>query len=165
MSTTLVCPVPLEQQPVQEYQELKQSWFYGWALVSGFKFLKPLIIVWGLSWLISAPIATASFPMAKEPLHFGLSAGAGAFVIPMLLLVRLYFGWTYIRDRLMQDTIVYEESGWYDGQTWKKTEEVLQRDRLIASYDVMPMLARLRKAVGGLLGVVGAGALVWIVVG
>ena len=30
-SSVSVCPVPLEQQPVNEYQQLQDSWFYSWA--------------------------------------------------------------------------------------------------------------------------------------
>jgi len=49
----------------------------------------------------------------------------------LLALVRLYLGW-YMCDRLISPTIFYEESGWYDGQTWTKPSEVLQR--LIVTY-------------------------------
>ena len=161
----LVCPVPFEQRPIQEYQELKQSWFFGWVFADWLNFLKPLIFLWGLSWVVAAPIAEASFPMSKLPLQFALSAAAGAMVVPMLLLTHLYFGWVYIRDRLASETIVYEESGWYDGQTWDKPEEVLQRDRLIATYEVTPALVRLQKVFGGVLGSILAGCFVWVIVG
>jgi hypothetical protein len=44
----------------------------------------------------------------------------------------------------MNATITYEESGWYDGQTWVKTNVVLQQDRLVGTYEVLPILNRLR---------------------
>lgn len=160
-----VCPVPLEQRPVQEYEGLKQSCFFGWAFAHWFGLLRPIVIAWGISWLITGPIAAASFPIHKYPLQFALSAGAGALFIPSLLLVRLYLGWLYIRDRLIKDTVTYEESGWYDGQIWQKPEEVIQRDRLIAVYQVTPVLTRLKKVFGGILGILGTGSLVWILMG
>jgi len=44
----------------------------------------------------------------------------------------------------MNASVNYEESGWYDGQTWIKTNEILIQDRLIGSYEVLPILHRLR---------------------
>ena len=37
---------------------------------------------------------------------------------------------------LLMDGMADEETGWYDGQVWVKTPELLARDRLLASYRV-----------------------------
>ncbi|XP_039031777.1 uncharacterized protein LOC120166612 [Hibiscus syriacus] len=37
-----------------------------------------------------------------------------------------------------------EETGWYDGQIWVKTAEVLARDRLLGSFTVKPVLIKLK---------------------
>lgn len=103
----------------------------------------PIGILWGLSWLITWPIASVSFPWAKMPLHLGLSAAVGALVLPTLALIQLYLGWRYVQGRLLQAKIPYEESGWYDGQIWTKPDEVLNRDRLIVQYEIRPVLQRL----------------------
>jgi len=47
----------------------------------------------------------------------------------------------------MNATIAYEESGWYDGQIWIKTNEVLIQDRLIGVYEVLPIMDRLRRII------------------
>ena len=161
----LVCPVPLEQRPILEYKDLKEAWFFGWASAPWFNFLKPIVLVWLISWLLTAPIAQSSFPMHKLPLQFSLSAAGGALIIPVLLLIRLYFGWIYIQNRLRAETIEYEESGWYDGQKREKTAEILQRNRLIASYEVAPILGRLHRVFVSLMGLVVCGSIVWIWVG
>jgi len=144
MSSAPVCPVPKEQQPLEEYQALKDAWLFKWATLERFQYYRPLIIFLGLGWLISAPIAAVSFPTAKEPIHFALSSVAGATTIPLLVLFRIYLGWLYIRNRLSDTSVVYEESGWYDGQTWEKPPEVVQRDRLIVTYQIQPVLNRLK---------------------
>ncbi|MEB3211437.1 MAG: CGLD27 family protein [Leptolyngbyaceae bacterium] len=144
MSSVPVCPVPKEQQPLEEYQALKDAWFFRWAALERFQYHRPFIVFWGIGWLISAPIASVSFPMAKDPVHFGLSSAAGATIIPLLVLLRIYLGWFYIRNRLLDETVVYEESGWYDGQVWDKPPEVVERDRLIVSYQIQPILNRLK---------------------
>ena len=58
--------------------------------------------------------------------------------------MRLYLGWSYVIDRLFSATIFYEESGWYDGQVWVKTPEMLIKDRLIGTHCVLPILQRVK---------------------
>jgi len=77
------------------------------------------------------------------------------------VLLRLYLGWSYVCDRLSQETIGYEESGWYDGQTWTKPPEVLSRDRLIVSYQVQPILQRLQRTLGIIAILIISGSLLW----
>lgn len=160
-SSAPVCPVPKEQQPIHEYQALQESWFYRWALFERFKYVRPFLVLWGVGWIVSGPVADVSFPMAKEPLYFALSGAAGASVIPLLALFRLYLGWFYIRNRLTDESVVYEESGWYDGQIWQKTPEVLQRDRLIVTYQIQPLMHRLRSTFFAFLGSFAFGGIIW----
>lgn len=162
-SSAPVCPVPTEQQPLNEYQELQESWFFRWAMLQGLGYWKPIIILWGVGLIFSAPVAMVSFPMAKYPVQFALSAAAGAMIVPTLALVRLYLGWMYVRDRLSQAEIFYEESGWYDGQVWTKPEEVLQRDRLIVSYEIQSLLKRLVRTFGALALLLLCGGAMWTV--
>jgi hypothetical protein len=143
-SSTPVCPVPAEQQPINEYQDLKESWFFRWATLDLWGYLKPILILWGLSWLVSAPVAAASFSPSKHLAHFLLSGAVGALIVPALALLQLYLGWRYVHDRLIQPEVFYEESGWYDGQVWTKPEEVWQRDRLIATYQIQSIIKRLQ---------------------
>lgn len=161
-SSAPVCPVPAEQQPINEYQELQESWFFRWATLKFSGYLKPIVTLWLLSWVIAAPVAAVSFPPAKYPIQFFLSGSAGAMVIPTLALIRLYLGWIYVCDRLSQETIFYEESGWYDGQSWQKPEEVLQRDRLIVTYQIRAPLRRLQVTFIVIASLLFADALIWI---
>lgn len=145
-----VCPVPLDQQPLNEYQALRTSWFYGWPALDGGQYGRRLAVVWGLGWLVAGPVAAASFDPTRQPLPFLLSGMAGASLLLALLLVRLYLGWRYINQRLLSRTIFYEESGWYDGQTWDKTPEAQVQDRLVSVHQVQPLLTRVAWSLGGL---------------
>lgn len=161
-SSIQVCPVPLEQQPVNEYEELKESWFFRWATLENRLFLRKIAVIWLIGWLLSSPIAAASFSPNKSVLPFILFSNLGAGLILALILLQLFFGWHYVSDRLKKETIFYEESGWYDGQTWPKPPEMLTRDRLIVSYQINPILGRLTR-IGGLLALLMAGdGMVWL---
>ncbi|KAF9617701.1 hypothetical protein IFM89_038201 [Coptis chinensis] len=48
----------------------------------------------------------------------------------------MYLGWAYVGNRLLSATVEYEETGWYDGQVWIKSAQVLARDRLLGSYSI-----------------------------
>ncbi|XGV95967.1 MAG: CGLD27 family protein [Leptolyngbya sp. BL-A-14] len=160
-SSVSSCPVPFEQQPLNEYQELKESWFFRWAMLDLPQYIRKLLWIWGWSWLIAGPIAAASFPPAKYPAQFALTGMAGAALFLLLVLIRLYLGWTYIRSRLSNATIFYEESGWYDGQLWEKPPEMLVQDRLVVTYQIQPILKRLTQTFGVLAIMSTVGALVW----
>jgi hypothetical protein len=160
-SSVSVCPVPTEQQPINEFQALQESWFFRWATLDLWAYLKPLIILWTLSWMVAAPVAAVSFPVSKHLLKFLLSGAIGASVLPILALVHLWLGWRYVCDRLSQAEIFYEESGWYDGQTWTKPEDVLQRDRLVVTYQIRPLLKRLHQTFGVLAALFLVSGLAW----
>lgn len=164
-SSTPVCPVPFEQQPINEFADLQESWFFRWALLDLSAYIKPLVVLWCLSWAIVGPVAAVSFSPGRHLGQFLLSSAAGACIIPLLALLRLGLGWVYVRDRLLKETIFYEESGWYDGQTWTKPAEVLQRDRLIVTYQIQPILQRLRWTFGVFALLFLAGGAVWTLLG
>lgn len=155
------CPVPTEQQPLNEYEELKVSWLFRDCALNWREHITKMVWIWSLSWVVAGPVAAASFPPHKHIAQFILCGAAGASIGVVLLLVRLYLGWFYVSDRLFSSTVFYEESGWYDGQTWTKPEDVLNRDRLIATYEIKPILRRLQLTFAGLAGMFVAGSIVW----
>ncbi|MGL5083860.1 MAG: CGLD27 family protein [Microcoleaceae cyanobacterium] len=157
-----VCPVPFEQRPVNEYLELRESWLFNWVTLDWPQYLRKLSWVWGWSWLICGPVAAASFAPQKYWVKFLLTGGAGASLILTLFVVRLYLGWVYIQSRLKSPMVFYEESGWYDGQTWAKTPEFLAQDQLILTYQVQPLLMRLQQTFCGLSMLVVVGGLGWL---
>lgn len=74
----------------------------------------------------------------------------------------MYLGWAYVGNRLLSATVEYEETGWYDGQIWVKTPEVLARDRLLGSFSVKPVLTRVKNTLIGLAVTLGLCALLFV---
>lgn len=159
-SSTSSCPVPDDQLPLNEYQALRDAWLFRWATFSWQGLGLRLFWVWALSLAIAAPVAGGSFPPGKQLGHFLLGSAAGAGAVVLLVLVRIYSGWLYVRGRLLSETVEYEESGWYDGQRWTKTSESLTQDRLVAQYQAQPPIRQLQKTFGalGLAYLLGVGA-------
>jgi Conserved in the green lineage and diatoms 27 len=158
------CPVPKEQQPINEYQELQNSWFFGWAKLAPAKYITKLIWVGVWSLIVTAPLAEASFSIAKSPIQFGVCAIGGSLVFITFAAIRLYLGWIHVKERLYNESVFYEESGWYDGQTWIKTPEILDRDRLIVSYEVQPILKRIQLTFLTILITTIVGISAWMII-
>ncbi|VVA11814.1 PREDICTED: DUF1230 [Prunus dulcis] len=140
------CPVPPEQQPINEYQNLSTSFPFSWASGDLIEYCSRLIAT-GSSFalLVGLPVASVGALGAQsEPLKQSLYAVSSGFLVVTLAVVRMYLGWAYVGNRLLSATVEYEETGWYDGQMWVKTAEVLARDRLLGSFSVTPVLGRLK---------------------
>ncbi len=148
MSVT-ICPVPPDQRPINEFQALQESWFFGWSRIENQNFWRLIILFWVLPWSISGPVAASSFPWEDYPLVWVLTAAAGANVGISLIILRLYLGWGYVGKRLWGETVIYEETGWYDCQAWEKPPEELAKDRLIVTYQVNPIMQRLGRLLLG----------------
>ncbi|MFO8238745.1 MAG: CGLD27 family protein [Prochlorococcaceae cyanobacterium] len=146
---SVACPVPPAQRPLQQYQELRDSWFFAWPRDGHSGLLRAL----GLSWLLILPVtllvSSGSWVLRHQPLQLLLAGAVAAIVLPTLLLTRQWLGWRSIHQRLMSERVEYEESGWYDGQVWEKPLSWRQQDLLVARHQVRPVLLRLRQAVVG----------------
>ncbi|XP_019437739.1 PREDICTED: uncharacterized protein ycf36 [Lupinus angustifolius] len=140
------CPVPLEQQPINEYQSLSTSFPFSWASGDVVEYGSRLVVTGAaFAILVGLPVAWYGTVGAEsEPLkRIVCGASSGVFVVT-LAVVRMYLGWAYVGNRLLSATVEYEETGWYDGRVWVKTAEVLARDRLLGSFSVKPVLSRLK---------------------
>lgn len=142
------CPVPPEQRPLQQYQELRHSWFFAWPSASLAGLLKPLAISWLLITPLTVLVASGSWVLRHDPTRLVLAGMVAALALPTLLLVRQWLGWSTVHKRLVRERVDYEESGWYDGQVWEKPLAWRQQDLLVAQHQVRPMLARLQQAIG-----------------
>ncbi|KAL2317909.1 hypothetical protein Fmac_031785 [Flemingia macrophylla] len=140
------CPVPQEQQPINEYHSLSTSFPFSWAAGDPVEYGSRLFAT-GASFALLVGLPVAWFGSAgaqAEPVKRVLCAASSGLFVVTLAVVRMYLGWAYVGNRLLSATVEYEETGWYDGQIWVKTAEVLARDRLLGSFSVKPVLSRLK---------------------
>ncbi len=147
----MTCPVPKDQQPLNEYIELKEAFFYRWAKLTRSQYLQTIFLMWLGFTVLFAPVAISIESPSRHLVQFICVAGIGGsvgLVLPVLLLLS---GWSHVKQRLDSDKVFYEESGWYDGQTWEKPEADLVKDRLLVTYEIKPVLNRLQKTLLGLI--------------
>ena len=136
------CPVPREQQPTNEFIELSKS-----IIFSSSKTKKTLILVlikfWVISFAIFLIISSGSVYFKTSIFKYILLSFFSSLSIPLLISIRLYLGWNHVFKRLTSEKVEYEESGWYDGQVWLKPLVLKEKESLIASIEVKPILKNL----------------------
>lgn len=139
-----ICPVPYDQQPINEYYSLKDSCFFAWSTFSVYKYVFNVFLIFCILFIFCLPLTFSVVSFKQNLLGACLINIALVNFLIILIFIRLYLGWSYVVKRLVSATIFYEESGWYDGQIWIKTVESLTQDRLIGTYEVMPLINRIQ---------------------
>ena len=136
------CPVPKEQQPTNEFIELSKSKVFSWP-----KSKKSLIIVllqfWAGTFFLFLIISSGSVYFKSSLVKYIFLSFFSSLSIPLLVSIRLYLGWNHVFKRLTSEKVEYEESGWYDGQTWIKPLNLKEKESLIAFEEVKPILKNL----------------------
>ena len=138
------CPVPFDQQPLNEYISLKQSCFFSWSILPVKSYLNTIYTIFAFLVALCAPFIFAIMPNNTSILISCLLDTCIVTFIIIMIFIRLYQGWSYVIKRLVSATVFYEESGWYDGQIWVKTVEIMTKDRLIGLYEVTPYINRIK---------------------
>jgi len=136
------CPVPKEQQPTNEFLELSKSIVFSWP-----KTKKTLILVlfkfWIGAFILFLIISSGSVYFKTSILKYIILSLFSSLSIPLFVSIRLYLGWKHVFKRLTSERVEYEESGWYDGQVWIKPLVLKEKESLIATIEVKPILKNL----------------------
>ena len=141
-----LCPVPIDQIPIIEYKNLSASKFFSWPKNKKTYFYQKLIFSWFLFLPITIIISTGSIQLVHSPLKLFLFSLIFSLFLPLFLIVRNLLSWSYIYKRLKSEKIEYEESGWYDGQTWEKPTQWRAKEFLIANHDIQPIIKKVETA-------------------
>ena len=139
----IICPVPLNQRPLNEFNSIRNSWIISWPFLKRSIFYRKLVLSWLLITPISFTISYGSDYLKNNIFDLTFVSFTASLLVPILLLIRQWLSWVYIYNRLNSETIEYEESGWYDGQIWEKPIEWRSKDLLIAQHQVKPILNHL----------------------
>ena len=155
------CPVPMDQRPSSQLKEVAEGLVSGWGGLDGKSYAVRLTILCGFFFTVIAyPIASETYNPEIQWTEAHVAAMLGSLVAVSAITLNIHNSWDYVRNRLLSATIEYEETGWYDGQVYVKTPEMLAKDRLDGTYVCGPAVARCKKTMlacgAGVLGCVFA---------
>lgn len=101
------CPVPQEQQPINEYQSLSTSFPFSWAAGDVVEFGSRLFVV-GFSFALFVGLPVAWFGTVgaqSEPAKRIVCAASSGVLAVTFAVVRMYLGWAYVGNRLLSATV------------------------------------------------------------
>lgn len=156
----LLCPVPEEQKPINEYIGLKENPLTNWTTLSKTNYQKK---IFSFSFFLFFFLSLIRFQELFQYLFSENSIGQQILSFNELLiflewvliniLITLflvfvfitinYSRWKQIQIRFNNPRLFYEEASWYDGQIWEKPFAIIKNDRLISTQKVQPILQRI----------------------
>ena len=139
----IICPVPQNQRPINEFNSIRNSWIISWPFLERNIFYRKLIFSWLFFTPVSFTISYGSDYLRNNFFELIFISLISSLAFPILLLIRQWLSWVYIYKRLNSEKIEYEESGWYDGQIWEKPIDWRAKDLLIAQHPIKPILNHL----------------------
>ena len=140
----IICPVPQNQRPINEFNSIRNSWIISWPFLERNIFYRKLTFSWLFITPVSLTISYGSDYLKNNIFELIFLSFTASLLFPILILIRQWLSWVYIYKRLNSEKIEYEESGWYDGQTWEKPISWRAKDLLIAQHQIKPILNHLK---------------------
>jgi hypothetical protein len=123
----LLCPIPEDQKPINQYINLKRNFFLTFFLCWPKFSLKIFFLTFFLF-----------FQILTKSLSFNL------YFFPIftlfLFLNSICLQWIDLNKRFKAPRLIYEEASWYDGQLWEKPFILIKNDKLISSQKIEPIL-------------------------
>ena len=137
----LLCPVPDDQKPINEYLNLKENKFLNWGNLNtnkNKKFLATLFLTF-FSFFSIGQLQVLSFSSFFESLF-------NTLVIIQFFLLVILIRWITINEKFQNSRLIYEEASWYDGQIWEKPFFLIKNDKLISTQKIEPILEEIIKS-------------------
>ena len=136
----LLCPVPEDQKPINEYIGLKENPLTNWTTLAK-KNYNGKIIRWFTFLFTLFSIGTSGeIPSVMDWIVKNIFWTILCFLFFYLVLL---WRWNQVKIRFNESRLFYEEASWYDGQIWEKPFLLIKNDRLITSQKIDPILNRL----------------------
>jgi len=144
----LLCPIPENQKPINEYLSLKENKLNEWNLLNQKEYQKFLLIFFLSSFFLISFFNPINLNLLKINFFswFNLQSLLSinfTLIFLFISLLRLYD----IEKRFQEARLFYEESSWYDGQIWEKPFLLIKNDQLLISQKLQPLIQRLSKTI------------------
>lgn len=141
------CPVPIKQLPVKKYQSLKESNFFRWAFLDNLKYITKLLAVWISGLLLAALVASSKSTYNDVNFLCILKFAIAGKIVALLCCIKLYTAWYSVKSHLISQKVVYQIIDERKICVWYKSNLMLIRDRLIAEFQVRPILKRIKRTI------------------
>jgi len=144
----LLCPIPDDQKPINEYIGLKENPLTNWTTLSQTNYQKKIqkglffsITMYGLLTINNLFVDFNNF-FEWFLTDWFVSINFAIFLISVII-----FRWKLTQNKFNKTRLAYEEGSWYDSQMWEKPFLIIKNDKLISTQKIEPILQRLKQTV------------------
>jgi hypothetical protein len=155
----LLCPVPENQKPINEYIELQKD-SLGLIFSTSKHHFQPTFF--SISFCIffivfySSSSSFSSFLFQFNNISFDTllniihSLSISFFftnLIPLVFLFFQFFRWSQLENKLNQARFFYEEGSWYDGEIWEKPFLLIKNERFLTTQKIQPVIQEISRKI------------------
>lgn len=176
MKIFILCPLPEEQKPINEYIRLKETKTINWTMLSKKKYTSYLrflyqtifIFIFLTIMLVTTPcffLTTSCFentlnvwnsivssvPYSRTRLvEIFLNINQWSLLIFLIIFCLCFFFWWELSKNLKKSYLLYEEGSWYEIQRWEKPLFLIKNDRLLNIKRIENIKKRIFYTAGGI---------------
>jgi uncharacterized membrane protein YjgN (DUF898 family) len=147
IKSLLLCPVPEDQKPINEYINFKKNYLGHFTTLSNKNYKKKIIGTFFGSFFC---ISLVNFSLLNETmgsLEWLLKNVVFSIFFFILVFIILLLRWNKIKTSFSESRFFYEEASWYDGHLWEKPLSLIKNDKLIMNQKIKPINKRLRNTI------------------
>jgi hypothetical protein len=138
----LLCPIPEDQKPINQYIRFKENSFFNLPTFSK-SILKTKLKEFFFKIFFFLAIINIFFFFENFLIPF-----EKIFLISLSFfffsLFILFFRWKEIAKLFCTARIFYEEASWYDGEIWEKPMGLIKNDKLIERQKIKPIFKKIK---------------------
>lgn len=140
----LLCPVPEDQKPLNEYIGLKENLLTSWTTLSTPNYQKTLRGLFFRVFFVLSLLHLYGLQSSYYLVEWIIQNLWWTITFLLSLLSIILSRWAQVNRRFLSARLVYEEASWYDGQVWEKPLSLIKNDTFISSQKIQPIIQRIQ---------------------
>lgn len=138
----LLCPIPEDQKPINEYISLKENNLTNWITLVKRKYLGTLFQIFLTLFLICLTFTFDGIESINQLIATFEQTSFFSLVILNFVLIYILSNWKQVDNRFNTSRLIYEEGSWYTSEIWEKPISLIKNDKLISTQILQPIVLR-----------------------
>lgn len=138
----LLCPIPEEQKPINEYIALKENNLTNWITLPKQQYLISVLRGFFTLFLICLTFTFETVESINQLLTTIQKTTFFTLLSLFFVVIYVISNWKQVDSRFNTSRLIYEEGSWYTSEIWEKPISLIKNDKLISTQIIQPILSR-----------------------
>jgi len=138
----LLCPIPEEQKPINEYIALKENNLTNWITLPKKQYLISVVRGFFTLFLICLTFTFETVESINQLLTTIQKTTFFTLLSLFFVVIYVISNWKQVDSRFNTSRLIYEEGSWYTSEIWEKPISLIKNDKLISTQIIQPILSR-----------------------